>query len=397
MKTTANQNRGGGKAAFKYQYKFDNTPVRIHLARPKEMYIHPVTGNLYPFKVIYRHWVPGAGPNHKGAFVTCDAQDKGNTNVQCVVHAYTEPERFHLPVKRIEKFTEFRANIGYAVAGWIEDWFHVVQVENRNDPSKKHFERIRCSGRGCDYCASNTPRVFGNRFYTVLSNTHWKVMTQLQLNAELFCECGKTTGPGTPIIVPDYLCEKCGEVLIDVCNTCAKCQSTNISVDPEQMIAVCQDCQDSWGIDTSANPKIVADSEKVTKCPKCGHAGYPKRHLECTNPGCTTIPRDIFDCQLTVKTTGQGKDAMLHIVEWKFQEPDSKLFDPQHQGGDMDDNKWGSKTAMAHKNCLDLNDLLKPESSHVQSALLHVDDPFGISTGVGSRPNSVPRGMPNQG
>ena len=134
--------KGGG-----HRYLLDETFVRVHFSEPEEMYEHPDDPDV---KLWYytgeRYYVPHVGEN--GKYFHTD----GNT----VIDAWRDPEKFNLDLKPLEKLQDPNvkpAQLFYAVSGWIEEWFHVVEEKNRRTGTAYKVREL-CTGPGCELCES---------------------------------------------------------------------------------------------------------------------------------------------------------------------------------------------------------------------------------------------------
>ena len=149
------------------------------------------------------------------------------------------------------------------------------------------------------------------------------------------------------------------------------CGSDHVALDPDTMEAECMACKFTWSADPAANEGIMKKVREPCTCQHCGASNvYPKPELVCPTCGDNNKPRSIFECQLTLKKSGQKKDTRLYVSSWKFQEPDPRLFDPQFQGHDPE---WNTKIADANRNPIDLDELLGAETPEVQAQLLNIN------------------------
>jgi DNA-directed RNA polymerase subunit RPC12/RpoP len=333
-----------------------------------------------PFLVGERYWVPFGGPSKKGCYIQVAPED--------VIAAYKNPADFKLEgVKPMAKFNKIFPKIFYAVPGWVEETFHYVQETNPKT-NKKYAERQRCTGHGCKFCKDGLPKVFGKKVYFVFARTHW--------DGEIFawnerinstCKCGGF------IHNPYYKCSNCGEVLVDVTQHCWKCHGTNVGVDPDEAVAVCQDCQAEWSVYESDNPDIKKKVDEEIRCPKCGHEDIPVPVPECSQ--CDS-PKSygIFDCQMKISMikTSDGNARELHIEDVKIREPDERLFSAQDQGDRdaaaiaqlMDKDKYeAEEVAKNMKKAYDLNRIFTPPTPEEQAKLLGVANPFKGGTESG--------------
>lgn len=338
-------------------------PTKIHLSRPEKLYVHPVSGKKFPFRAGKRHFLPGKGKAKRGAFIDCgvDRQDP------CVVDAYINPAAYGLTsVAPDANLAQHAAKVYYAVAGWIEEDFHLIDVENQSGDGKTHKERWRCMGRGCEYCQAGWPIVFGKKFYMETSPGQWQhSFHDLHKRVEnTSCKCGGT------IYVTSFVCSECGELVLDVSTFC-DCGSDDVSLNTETGQATCGKCGKSWSAFYTEHQKIYEESNEPYKC-KCGHKGFLKPTRICSTEGCAVQPYGVFDCQLTVRLTGSKKETRLIIEDHAIQEPDPRLFDPKFQG----DDEFAIQIAEAHAKPIDLDYLLKSPSPDEQCKILGKPNPF---------------------
>jgi hypothetical protein len=358
--------------------RLDETPVRLHFGIPEELYA--LGDSEVPFLHYLRHYVPYAGKNGKGMYVECGPE--------CVVCAYTTPQTFGLENVEVNaKLAKSEARPYYAVAGWVEEWFHRVEYwRDDNDHSKgTYHSKERCQGKGCEFCKAELEKVFGNKFYLILPPMLWNTLIQLQDEAELTCECDSR------IYVPHYQCPACENVLVDVVETCENCEGTEIALDADTLEAECTACNHTWSADIRRNENILKEVEREHLCTSCQNNVFPSRTYQCVNPDCGTSPRSIFQMQLTLKQTGKGKDGVLHILDWKFQDPDARLFDPQYQGDNSGEEKWADKIAEGNKKVINLSEYLSPEEpeQQIKALAMNLDNPF--MSGQGGQTYHRPR------
>ena len=288
------------------------------------------------------------------------------TGGECVSCAYANPGLYNLNVEPDTKLKEFNPMVYYAVSGWIEEEFHLMDVNNR-DGDGTHKERWRCEGKGCPQCVDGWPGVFGNRFYMEMSPPQW-ALTIHDLHTRIqnsMCRCGGT------IYVQYFKCEKCERMLVDVMSYCDKCRSDNVGLDVETGMAECGNCHNRWSANYQNSAIISAKTKEKIVC-ECGYSGKPKPHRFCSTEGCAVDPYTVFDCSLVLRSTGEKKNKRVIIDNSEICEPDARLFDPAYQGND----EWSDRIVEAHLKSLDLDYLLKAPQTHEQAALLRKPDPF---------------------
>jgi hypothetical protein len=362
---TLEEDRQSGRSSnsikkWSLRWKPTEAPTRIHLSRPEKPYIHPVSGKEFPFRAGKQHYIPGRGKN--GVFIECGA-DRGEN---CAVCAYSNPTAWGLTnVAADSQLALCKARVYYAMSGWVEEDYHLVDVNNKNSDGT-HKEHWRCLGRGCEYCRDGFPKVFGNMFYMEVSPGQWRhSFHDLHKKVEnSYCQCGGT------IYVPSFNCAGCQAIVLDVFTTCP-CGG-EVGLDSESGQAICGKCQNTWSAFYAEHTKIYENSNEQHQCKACGHHGYLVPSRMCSNEECSVRPHSIFDCQLTIKSIGVKKEKRTIFDSYKVQEPDPRLFDPAYQG----DDEWAQKMADYYKRPLNLDELLKAPSVEEQCTLLGKPNPF---------------------
>ena len=381
----SNRRRSGKK--WGYLLRFNEAPVRVHFSYPEKPYVHPKTGRSHPFRSGRRHFIPGGGKRGKGSFEECGVDYKE----PCVVCAYTNPAQFELENVAVDgRLSKLESKTYYGVAGWVEEDYHLVEFyKDENNPEAGTYkQRERCMGRGCEYCQDDEQKVFGNKFYSEISPGQWKhtihdVNTRIQNS---HCQCGGD------IYVLRFECPACDvipvckdkegrEVLMDVSTFC-DCDSDNVSINADTMEAVCGDCGNKWSAVYTNHQSIYQLCRDKQKCVECGNTAVLRPVRVCSTEGCEVKPHGVFDCQLTLRVTGKGKDKRMHVDNYVIQPPDPRLFDVECQGGD----DWAPKIVEAHKKPLDLDYLLRPDDPDDQAKRLNKPNPFnaaGRTAGAG--------------
>jgi hypothetical protein len=359
-------------------HKLSDAPIKVHFSYPEKPYVHPVNSKKLPFRVGKQHFIPFGGKRGKGTYLECGA-DIGEP---CIVHAYKNPEAYGLQNVAPQDIDQQGARIYYAVGGWIEEWYHLVEYyKDENDTAKgTYHRREKCEGRGCQYCGENLPKVFGNKFYTTFSPGQWQHSIH-DLNKQIenmFCKCGGS------IYVPSFYCSGCQKVILDVALTCDACQSDGVEIHSDTNEAECPKCHARWSARYTDHDKILPATKERHKC-ECGANALPVPSRVCSTPDCAVDPYGVFDCQLTLRTTGADKERRMVIDDYKIQEPDPRLFDPQFQGGDA----LAVKIVESHKKPMDLEYLLRPMSAEEQAKEVKLANPFtasGRAAGAGVYP-----------
>jgi hypothetical protein len=317
-----------------------------------------------------RYYIKWAGKN--GTYVERDDAVDGKN---CIIDAYKNPAGFNLDIKPLPKFSNLEAKLYYAVAGWVEEWFHDVLMENEKTGAKWR-ERQLCEGHGCEGCKERFPKVFGKKVYFEIARTHWNESIfgwEERINSQ--CKCNDEAF----IYIPQYDCEGCGELIQDVMNACFNCGKSNIGLDTQDARAECEDCHANWSVYESDNAELSKAVNKERTCKSCNHKGYPKPRYVCTH---CDDPKEftIFDCQMKMSMTGtkDGRSKEMKIEEVRIQEPDTRLFDPKLQSND---SEWADRIAEANKKPLNLDALLRAPSPDEQAQKLSVANPFTSSGG----------------
>jgi len=347
--------------------------MKIHPKRPETKYVAP-NGKEYDFLKCERHFLKHINKG-KGGYVVCTGVRKtaNGLETECLAHIYADPQTFGFDFAADAQIAKSRSSSYNVISGWVEEWFHLVK-NDKSDGSGTYTTRELCTGRYCEHCKRNAPKVFGSRFYHAFSWSAWKYVVE-PLNEELekYCKCG---GYITPIA---YVCKACEGVLEHMTDQCPSCGSDDlyIEADPSKRdchSATCNQCQTHWEL-LEARDEVLR--KKVTNpmtCPHCNHEGLPKLILECSEEGCDGHPHSIYDCQLVIHKESEEQTAHTKISAWSIQEPDPKLFDPKFQG----DDEIGEKIAKRnHEDVpLDKIDDFIPDLPHEQARILNKKNPF---------------------
>jgi hypothetical protein len=273
----------------------------------------------------------------------------------------------------------------FVVAGWVEGKYHVVEEKGKRDPTKTYKVRRKCEGQKCQYCRDDLPVVFGNRFYHGFSHTAWaNALFEAHVRAGQICKCGGY------VFAVEYKCPSCETVLYDAAAVCDKCGGTDIGLEVEDgegdyeagVWAHCKGCNKQWALCVLDNEALAEDVLDEVRCSNCGKVVVMEAVEECTEEGCNSDPYDIFDCQLTIKKESDQQTASLVVTDMKIREPDSRLFDPEHQSPDKEQ---AAKDVEVMKTPLDLNEAYKPQTSQEQAKMLGMRDPFASGAGSNVR------------
>jgi hypothetical protein len=366
----------GGMAEWNLRWKFDTRPIHLHLIAPEEPYQDPYDENFKAgYRRLIRHFFKFLN-NGKGGYLECAGD-------HCVTDALLNPTKFGLnlvPDANLRK--SHQLEFSFAVAGVIEEWFHLVEKPNKKKDGT-YMTRELCLGRGCPHCQAQGPknRVFGKRFYTTFSNGAWfyEMMPTIEL-AEKHCKCGGQ------IYIPEYVCPKCQAQLIDVASSCEYCSKDatvqpEIELDLEAQTATCKTCNTSWTLLESADEKLrgAVDAKYHCNCGYEGHA-YPKQICtNCEDPQ----PLGIFDISMVICKESDKQQAKTQVKSWEIKELDPRLFDPQFQGAfegaSTEQVAAAEGAAQRMKKPVDLDRIFTIESTSKQAATLGKPDPFGGS------------------
>lgn len=367
----AQSGRSGGARYYSNRWDATAQPQKIHWIRPEKLWLDPVTGNEYPWKKGQRYWLP---TERKFIEVTPDFD---------VVEAYTNPAQYGLTnIKPLERCRSLKRKSYNALAGNCEEFFHLVDFQNRNDPEKTYKSRELCEGRECKWCKEGWPKVFGKRIYTAFNSFQWKtVIEPIMEKVERYCHCGGYIYP------THYECPHCQHVLIDMTMSCPNCgPDVAINLDEAGHRAECASCGLSWSLLESEDQKLneLANPLNGTTCPNCKTSGvYPQIVFACTDPTgkqCPGEPHDLFDVQMRlhqVKQDGKGKNYNLVVDGWEIADPDPRLFDPAHQStGDDKDAEFVPKVIEAFSKPLPLDQIFSPTDPSEAAQILNVKNPF---------------------
>lgn len=370
-----NKGGGGAKGKWSLRHTFDGIPTRIHLGMPEKLYPHPDSTEddvlEFPFYVGFRYWVQGAGKRKKGAYLEAGRMFGKDD----VIEALGNPSKYDLDITPVAAYGKLEPKVYYAVSGWIEEWFHLVDRE-KSSGDGTYKSRERCMGKGCEHCKNQDPKVFGNRFYTVLSGGIFDDLMTVQERAQTH------NREGGSILITHFECPECNEVMVDVTNSCDNCESQEISLDLETNEASCDSCNTSWSTLLADNPSVVEAASTPSHCGHCGAKDVIPRpyQIVVTEDGNISdsepSPHNIYDCQIQVTKTGEKTDSKLNVLKWTIRDPDPRLFDAQFQGDDSGDADIAGKVAEAMSKPLDLAEILEVADSDTQAKILDVANPF---------------------
>jgi transcription elongation factor Elf1 len=357
-------------------------PIKIHLQRPKKPYQDPRDPNVsYLWKKGAKHYIP-----KYNRFIEC-AYDK------CLVCAYRNPQDFGFEGVQAKKFLkDCWPKDYYSFCGWVEEWHLVLErVSTRKDEDggeKTYHERVlerqakkELKEAGYDLKKVQVPRVFGKRFYIDISAPAW----HNEYNS-VYEQVERLTKDGGYLFPLHYGCSNCGAAYEPITTQCPSCGEDEIGVDHQKHRAFCGKCETEWELLESRSKELKSLAETIFECPSCDHQGYPIPIMAKLNPESGEVtydqPKegwetyDIFDVQLTVRKERSKDNAPPRLVidDWSVQEPDPKLFSPEHQGGKGDET--AVEMARKHGEPLDLNQVHSPDPSAVQAKVIQLDDLF---------------------
>lgn len=358
------------------QLKFSAIPVKIHLRRPEAPFVDPVTGKKVSFKYIEQHWIP-KGKGTRVPIICGTVEGK-----PCVPCAYTNPQKFDElgDVDPIPYIVGSQLNPGYVVEGWVESWFH--SVDEVNEKSGKTYKvREPCKGQKCQHCNKRSAKVFGRRFFSVMSDNAWNVVFD-RTDQELRTHC-KCSGR---IYYPEWKCPECNTILLNPAAECT-CGSTKVEFvvgEDGDIEAECDKCHKSWGIYPFNDEQLAAEIEEKVKCPECKKRVFIVPVEECTK--CKDPePLTIYDAQLKVRKASTDDKAPLLIESWKIAEPDQRLFNGDYQGDDA------VKEVERMKAHIDLDANFSAKSTNEQATAIGEKDPF-VTRERGSKVSQYNRG-----
>lgn len=345
---------GGGRRksnASGFRLKLDTRKTRLTFSKREEFYEDPVDPNFgHPWKVGARYFIK------KGEkMFPVEMSFKKD-----LIDAYKNPAKYGFQdMKEISEghwLSGFEPSTYYCLAGWVEDWYHLVLKTNPKS-GKKFLSRDRCEGRGCPHCKDpNVPKVFGNRFWMDFSVNQWNNVIERVLD-----EVERNPKDGG-YVCPSHLgCEECGtalefydskaekDVCLDLTNFCQNCGSDEIVVNAENHSATCEDCGVEWPLLAYESDVIRKYMNWEIKCQACGHKGLPRMYKEHSDGLKEWEDFTLFDTAITLaREPGTEERAGNIIVKgWEIAEPDPRLFDPMYQGWDKDASEEDKKKAEA--------------------------------------------------
>ena len=347
-----------GPKLFHLRWKPQVRPMKLHFQRPEKPYedrFNP--GLMFWWLRGKAHWIPSARRVNQ-----CSTD-------QCIVCAGANPQEFGLELQPNLELGKLEPKGFTAASGWIEEWFNLR--EKKREGGEGYYKvRELCEGRDCEGCRDNVPRVYGQRFYCAFSEAQWSnCIEPLMEKIERNCRCGGYLYPS------HYGCRKCGEKLFDMTNSCPHCgDGIDVDLDPDTHSAECSKCNRQWSLLEYEDEKLGDMADSLFKCAGCGHEDYPKVKLICSN-SCQEDgdPHDIYSSQIILRKDSDKDQYNLVSNGFKIQEPNPKLFDAQHQGGD----DAAAKIVEYHKECLDLDKIMPLLAPHAQARELHMKNPWG--------------------
>lgn len=374
--------RSRAKSRFwSLRLNLNEKPKKLHFDRPEKLYKDIDSAQEFPWKRGRRHFIPGGGKRGKGAYVEC-AGDR------CLTCAYGNPQRFGFKIEPDKTLVRQEAEVYLGISGWVEEWYHLVEQKKEGkkdaDGSQQTFvSREQCEGRNCEHCAKKKKKVFGSRFFNAFSDAQFRhLMSEVYEKVERVCQCTGLDGQHGYIYPPAYACSnpECGgggTVLIDLMLSCPSCGDASeggfeILPNPENHSAVCQRCSTEWSLLESEDNELAKRANEIVRCPECKNEDYPKPIYYCTTDNCDVLPHDIYDCQLTLRKEGTGKQTKLVVVDWKIQEPDPRLFDAAKQG----EGEAADLVAKRHREHIDLDHVFAPDVPAAQADILKRDNLF---------------------
>lgn len=349
--------RGGGS-----RFNVTETKVRIHLSNPEELYDHP-GGVKLPFLTGLRYYAPFLGENGKYFF----------TDEKTIIDAWRDPKKFNLDLKPLAKMQDVRGpDIFYAISGWVEEWFHVVENRNQRTGSKYHSREL-CTGHKCEYCDKGLEKVFGKKVHFIFSQSQWDGAFWIANEvAQSRCKCGGR------VYVSYYACSKCDEGIIDFASSCYNCRSENLTLDESSEEFCCDDCGTSWSMFPFNNADLYKDVSARRKC-SCGNEDYLKPVQFCTSCGEDYDSHDLMDYRMKINAVQKGKAKVVSITNMEVAEPDQRLFEAKFQA--PNDPELGEKIAKANKTPIDLRKVCAPLDHDVMAEMLKVGNPFSMGSG----------------
>jgi len=162
----------------------------------------------------------------------------------------------------------------FAFTVWHYHKYHKIEqmddagVVQKNDKNEPYYNWVRCDNRGCKMCKEQKEFVEGRLLYWPMGVTHFKTLTD-DLDQLIGRSC-KTCGTKDSIESVAWLCDSCGEAIVDFATT-------------ELM-----------------DEQILELTAKKNRCSTCGHTGFLKELVQCNT--CEEPERaTIFDVDIDVK------------------------------------------------------------------------------------------------
>jgi len=361
-RVSQSRRHGGGKY-ISQRLDLSSTPTRLHFTRKEEGYVDPFSGIAYPWQKGMRYWLPGpkkyidAGPDND------------------LIMAYSNPAKYNLNIAPISRIQKISPKFYNAVAGNVEEWHHLVDMQAEDDPSRKWKERQICTGRGCEGCAHGDPKVFGKRFYIPFNGHQWKtVIEPLIEKLEHRCKCGGY------IYTVNYVCANCQTMLVPMMDSCPSgCDNPELNIIDELDQVQCATCKTQWDILECNSEQLQKDVGSIIPCPSCGHKDYPVPVFQCTTENCPGDPYDIFDAQFRFKKVKDEKNPNqydLQVVDFTISEPDPRLFITENQNYPGGDLSIAEKVAESFHKPIPLEEVFTPTDPSVVARYLNIPNVF---------------------
>ena len=248
-----------------------------------------------PFYIYYQAFVPHAGRNRKGAYVLCRCRG-GTVNTPCLLHDLWRKD-YDERLKNGQRTYEspYRPRRYYAFNIVRLGYFHTIEVsqETSDGVFKNYMRDVKCldprdkidGETYCTYCKQGVERWFGKRSFLTVGAGNFAVLLDLDHELRKHCECGDA------IRVVEYVCAKCGVVLV-----------------PQNKIHILD--ENFW--------------KEPVVCHNCGFEARPKATIACSSCDNPT-PLTLFGTPVQLKIAGNDryKTLMYSIpdVPIKYEDP----------------------------------------------------------------------------
>lgn len=196
---------------------------------------------------------------------------------------------------RLESTAISRQN-KYALSIYDFGDYHKMEQIDRDtgaekiDPKTKkpYFNWVKCQRDGCDACRAEKEKKSGHMSHWPITYTQLQVLRSSETNIGKYCAvCTKEDS----ISSHGWMCQSCGECVIDMATTGLK------------------------------KAELVEMTDKEHTCAACNFTGFLSELFECrycSQQGVEGARASLFDVDLRLQTVMNGKDKLLQVAGWSI-------------------------------------------------------------------------------